>query len=104
MINDLKLLEGAVPKFYGTTTVGERGQVVIPAEARRELGFDPSTKLAVFGGQRGRGLMLTKTEDIAQFMARAMTIMNRFEQAIAGDITTEDIKSDTETTPKEDTN
>ena len=23
------------PKFYGATTIGERGQVVIPAEARR---------------------------------------------------------------------
>lgn len=104
MIDDFQLLEEAIPKFYGTTTVGERGQVVIPAEARRELGLTPSTKLMVFGGQRGRGLMLTKAEDVAQFMARAMTIMNRFEQAIAGDIALQEVKPDSNTTPKGDTN
>ena len=49
MMNDFELLEEAIPKFYGTTTVGERGQVVIPAEARRELGLTHSTKLMVFG-------------------------------------------------------
>ena len=86
-MNDLDLLEGAIPKFYGTTTMGERGQVVIPAEARRELNLMPATKLMVFGGQGGRGLMLTKTDDVAKFLSRAMSIMTRFEQAIAGNIT-----------------
>ncbi len=32
----------------GTTTVGERGQVVIPAEVRRELKISPGDKLVVF--------------------------------------------------------
>ena len=37
------------PKFYGAMTTGERGQVVIPAEARSDLDLTPSTKLLVFG-------------------------------------------------------
>ena len=33
--------------FYGTATVGERGQLVIPSEARTELGINPGDKLLV---------------------------------------------------------
>ncbi|OHB24085.1 MAG: hypothetical protein A3F96_02385 [Parcubacteria group bacterium RIFCSPLOWO2_12_FULL_40_10] len=36
-------------KFYGTTTLGERGQVVIPLEARKAMKIDKSEKLLVFG-------------------------------------------------------
>ena len=28
--------------FYGSVTVGERGQVVIPSKARKELGWKPT--------------------------------------------------------------
>lgn len=34
--------------FMGSATVGERGQVVIPAEARERLGLKPGDKLLVF--------------------------------------------------------
>jgi AbrB family looped-hinge helix DNA binding protein len=37
---------------YGTTTIGEKGQVVIPAEARKSLGSEPGEKLLVFGTGR----------------------------------------------------
>jgi len=43
-------------------TVGERGQVVIPAEARRDLQMTPTTKLLVFGSPDEGGLIFTKTE------------------------------------------
>ncbi len=45
-------------KFYGSTTVGERGQVVIPAEARRDLNISQGTKLLVFSGHGGDDLVL----------------------------------------------
>src|SRR5438105_4586088 len=35
--------------FYGTTTIGEKGQVVIPAEARKAMDLKTSDKLLVFG-------------------------------------------------------
>lgn len=35
--------------FFGTTTVGERGQVVIPSEAREAMGIEKGEKLLVFG-------------------------------------------------------
>lgn len=34
-------------KFYGSTTVGEKGQVVLPADMRRDLNIKPGDKLAV---------------------------------------------------------
>ncbi|KXA89080.1 hypothetical protein AKJ57_05865 [candidate division MSBL1 archaeon SCGC-AAA259A05] len=33
------------PKFYGSTTVGSRGQIVIPSELREELDIDSGEKL-----------------------------------------------------------
>lgn len=39
-------------RFYGAVTVSERGQVVIPAEARRDLGIEVGDKLLVFGDLR----------------------------------------------------
>lgn len=36
-------------QFYGATTVGEKGQVVIPAEAREAMGLKKGDKLLVFG-------------------------------------------------------
>ena len=36
-------------QFYGTTTMGGKGQVVIPAEARKAMGIKKGEKLLVFG-------------------------------------------------------
>lgn len=36
-------------RFYGTTTIGEKGQVVVPAEARKAMGLKSGDKLLVFG-------------------------------------------------------
>jgi AbrB family looped-hinge helix DNA binding protein len=47
------------PTFYGTTTVGTKGQVVIPAEARQSLDIKPGDKLFVasFGEKKALGLI-----------------------------------------------
>ena len=37
------------PAFYGTTTIGEKGQVVIPADARKAMKVHKGEKLLVFG-------------------------------------------------------
>jgi AbrB family looped-hinge helix DNA binding protein len=68
------------PKFYGSTTVGERGQVVIPAEARRDFKITPTTKLLVFGYQRHGGLMLTRAETISEFIDLANVMIENLEK------------------------
>jgi AbrB family looped-hinge helix DNA binding protein len=51
-------------KFYGSVTVSERGQIVIPADARKDFGIKTGDKLLVFGDlERGLGIA---TIDIMQ--------------------------------------
>ena len=74
------------PKFYGATTIGERGQIVIPAEARRDLDLTPSTKLLVFGSKDKGGIMITKAESFAEFIAKAIGMLSHFEEVLRADI------------------
>jgi AbrB family looped-hinge helix DNA binding protein len=67
------------PKFYGSTTVGERGQVVIPAEARRDFNITPSTKLLVFGSRGHGGIMLTNAENVSKLITMATGMLERLE-------------------------
>jgi AbrB family looped-hinge helix DNA binding protein len=46
-------------RFYGSITVSDRGQVVIPAEARRDFGIEVGDKLLVLG-DLDQGLALIK--------------------------------------------
>ena len=75
-------LRGKPPKLYGSVTVADRGQVVIPAEARRDLEIGPSTKLLVFSGPDKRGLMFVKAETMTEFIAHATTMLSQFEQIL----------------------
>ena len=80
------LLEERTPRFYGAATVGKRGQVVIPAEARKEFGIAPTTKLLVFGNQRGGGLILTKAEFVTDFLTKAMALLANFDGMLKSDV------------------
>lgn len=54
-------------KCFGTAVLGPRGQLVIPVEARKELGIDTGDKLLVFGHFGGRGLMFIKVDAVEEF-------------------------------------
>ncbi len=54
--------------FYGSVTVGERGQIVIPSEARVDLGFLPGDKLLVMRHPAHHGLMVFKIEAVQEFL------------------------------------
>ncbi len=60
---------GSRGRFYGAVTVSERGQVVIPAEARRDLGIEVGEKLLVVGGPAG-GLLFLRATVVSQFLDR----------------------------------
>ncbi|MGB9797618.1 MAG: AbrB/MazE/SpoVT family DNA-binding domain-containing protein [bacterium] len=44
--------------FIGSASVGERGQIVIPAEARQRLGLKTGDKLLVFVNPLNNGIFL----------------------------------------------
>jgi AbrB family looped-hinge helix DNA binding protein len=65
-----------VGKCFGSTVVGPRGQLVIPVEARKELGIDVGSKLLVFSHFRGRGLIFVKVgvvEELLNMIGRRVT-------------------------------
>jgi len=38
------------PKFYGKVPVGTKGQIVIPAEARKAMGIKPGDNVIIISG------------------------------------------------------
>lgn len=66
--------------FYGTATVGERGQIVIPAEARKEIGIHPGDKLLIWKHPSEKGLMLFRVESVREFMSMMLEYLERAEQ------------------------
>ena len=48
-------------RVFGTARVGERGQIVIPQEARRYFGISPGDTLLILGNEKS-GLVVTKPE------------------------------------------
>ena len=64
-----------VEQFYGTATVGEKGQVVIPCEARERMQLQKGDKLLVFG--MGCDMIaFTKLSNIEKF---ASNLSNQLE-------------------------
>ena len=64
--------------FYGSVTVGERGQVVIPADARKQFKIKPGDKLLVFRSPTGTGLVLVGVDNMRAMMSH----MQRWEQML----------------------
>ncbi len=54
--------------FFGSATVGERGQIVIPAEARSALGIQPGDKLLILKHPVYQSLMVAKFEAMNDFI------------------------------------
>ena len=51
--------------LFGIVTVGDKGQVVIPAKARKVFGISAGDRLVVLG-QEGEGLAMVKTDDFLE--------------------------------------
>lgn len=69
-------------KFIGATTVGERGQVVIPAEARKALGINSGDKLLVFSHRHQTGLLLLKDDVVNRFVSEAAEEASQLEKLL----------------------
>ncbi len=55
---------------FGVVKVGERGQIVIPKEAREQYGIKAGDSLMVLGDQRG--IAMLKTEVFQSIIEQAM--------------------------------
>lgn len=73
-------LEDAI---YGMVTVGERGQIVIPAEARRDLGIEPGDKIIIMRHPGHAGIIAFKMQAVREFIEMFQREMKRLESQIA---------------------
>mgnify|MGYP001563177109 FL=1 len=55
-------------KLYGTATVGTKGQVVIPADAREELDIQTGDRLYVVGSEKGKFVGFIKEEQLRKMI------------------------------------
>ena len=65
--------------FFGTATVGERGQIVIPADARKRFDIEPGDKMLILCAPGKNGLMLCKLSAMREFMAAFGDALARVE-------------------------
>lgn len=53
--------KGNTKRVFGTAKVGDRGQIVIPKEARELFGIRPGDTLLIFG-EETKGLIISRPE------------------------------------------
>jgi AbrB family looped-hinge helix DNA binding protein len=56
--------------IFGVVKVGERGQIVIPKEAREQYGIKPGDSIMMLGDQKG--IAMLKTEVFQSIIDQAM--------------------------------
>ena len=71
------------PKFFGSATVSPKGQVVIPANARKELSIDSGDTLLVCGPPQVQGLLLLKVDAVEQILAVAAEQLASFGKLVS---------------------
>ncbi|MFX0005966.1 MAG: AbrB/MazE/SpoVT family DNA-binding domain-containing protein [Promethearchaeota archaeon] len=57
-------------EFFGSATVGERGQVVLPIELRKKINLQPSEKLIVMGTMNDNFILLIKADFLTEILGR----------------------------------
>ncbi|MBR5561212.1 MAG: AbrB/MazE/SpoVT family DNA-binding domain-containing protein [Clostridia bacterium] len=62
---------GKTRHIFGTAKVGDRGQIVIPKDARSFYGIKPGDTLLVLGDDKN-GMILTKPELLHDLAARIL--------------------------------
>ncbi|AYY12339.1 AbrB/MazE/SpoVT family DNA-binding domain-containing protein [Actinobacteria bacterium YIM 96077] len=65
--------------FYGAVTVSERGQIVIPAQARRDHGIEAGDKLLVLGDPE-QGIALMKLEFLIRNLEGSSALLEQIQK------------------------
>lgn len=70
-------------KLYGTATVGTKGQVVIPADARQALGIETGDRLYVVGSDKAGWVGFLKEEQLRALVAHLTDNIDSFKDVLA---------------------
>ncbi len=73
--------EETEPIFYGSATVGKKGQVVIPADLRNDLAIEPGDKLIFFGGlKEQKGFAAAKPEELLKLREKLGSLKEKISE------------------------
>lgn len=59
-------------KYYGSTVIGEKGQVVIPREARKAFRLSAGDRVMVFGHETNGVLTLMRADVVSEYVSRGL--------------------------------
>lgn len=68
-------------KFFGSTIIGKKGQLVIPVETRKKMGWNESDQLLVFGLENGM-VVLTKLDRVEEIAAHLEKKMSKIKKLL----------------------
>lgn len=69
-------------KLYGAVTIGERGQLVIPADLRKELGIKAGDKLMIFAKLEKKVITIMNEKDFSELLHKASQIISDLESKV----------------------
>ncbi|TRZ93871.1 AbrB/MazE/SpoVT family DNA-binding domain-containing protein [bacterium] len=69
-------------KAYGAATIGERGQLVIPAELRKALKIKSGDQLMVFAKLDKKVINLMPEKEFSEFLDKAAKLIAKLESKI----------------------
>lgn len=69
-------------KLYGTATVGTKGQIVIPADAREILGIETGDRLYVIGSKQGKWIGLIQEEQLRSLVEQLSTNIESYKDVL----------------------
>jgi len=71
-------------KLFGATTVGQRGQIVLPADLRKERDIKPGDKLLVMSRhESGVPILLIDADSMAGMLTEAEETLERISKEVA---------------------
>lgn len=69
-------------KLYGTATVGTKGQVVIPSDARDELDIKPGDRLYVVGSVEKKWVGFLKEDQLRELVEQLTENIEKYKDAL----------------------
>ena len=64
------------PKILGTATLNEKGQLVIPVDARNSLGLKAGSKVVIMSSPHRPALVLIKAEEVESMVQDLANALN----------------------------
>ena len=73
------LSKGNTKRVFGTAKVGDRGQIVIPKEAREMFGIRPGDTLLILGDEDA-GLIVSRPEVLTDLASKLLKTVNKKDE------------------------